>query len=162
MNQTNDRSNDRALAFLRLCVGGLFLLFGQYKVASPEFVDTGFHNWIDRFLADGAYPFMANWLRAYVLPNERILAFLVGYGELAIGVALVVGVAVRLASVFGALFMLVLLFAADSPGPGARPWQFFGAALPHLVLALCFMTFALGRADASFSLTALLPRSGRR
>ncbi len=153
-----NQPNDYALAFLRLCVGALFILFGQYKVFGTEFADSGFHGFIERFLTDGAYPFMADWLRVYVLPHEKILAFVVGYGELAIGVSLVLGVAVRIASVFGALYMIILLFAANSPGPGAHLWQYFGAALDHLLLALCFLAFAIGRADEAWGLGSLFRR----
>jgi hypothetical protein len=53
--------NDRAVAGLRIAVGVLFLLFGQYKVLGRIFVwGGGFEGWIRRFLADGgAYPWMA-------------------------------------------------------------------------------------------------------
>jgi hypothetical protein len=41
--------------------------------------------------------------------------------------------------------MIALLFSANYPGAGAAPWQYFGAALNHLVLAFCFAAFAVGR-----------------
>jgi thiosulfate dehydrogenase (quinone) large subunit len=80
------RANARALAFLRIGVGILFLIFGQYKVFGTQFtLHGGFEYWINRFLQDGAYPFMAPILRWVVLPHARPIAFLVAYGELAIG-----------------------------------------------------------------------------
>lgn len=145
----------RALAFLRIAVGLLFLIFGQYKVFSTQFtLHGGFQLWINRFLEQGAYPFMAPILRGFVLPHATPIAFLVAYGELAIGLALVLGILVRPASLAGVIFMLTLLFSSDYPGPAAPFWQYFGASLGHSVFALCFVAFLLGRSDAVWSLAA--------
>jgi thiosulfate dehydrogenase (quinone) large subunit len=145
--------NARALAFLRISVGILFLIFGQYKVFGTTFtLHGGFEFWINKFLEGGAYPFMVPILRGFVLPHARPIAFLVAYGELAIGIALTLGVWVRRASAFGLLFMVTLLFASNYPGAGAPMWQYFGASLDHSVLGLCFVTFLIGRADAVWAL----------
>ena len=86
---TSSLRNARALAFLRISVGILFLIFGQYKVFGTQFtLHGGFQFWINRFLQDGAYPFMVPVLRGFVLPHATPIAFLVAYGELAIGLAL--------------------------------------------------------------------------
>ena len=144
--------NARAIAYLRIAVGLLFLVFGEYKVFGTQFtVGGGFQHWIDGFLADGAYPFMKPVLRDFVLPHGTAIAFLVAYGEFAIGLALTLGVSVRAASVCGCTYMLALLFSTNYPGPGVAPWQYLGAALDHLVLAFCFAAFALGRTDEVLS-----------
>lgn len=143
------RSNQRALAFMRICVGILFLIFSKYKVFGTQFtLHGGFEYWINRFLQDGAYPFMAPILRNFVLPHARPIAFLVAYGELAIGIALTLGIWVRRASAFGLLYMLTLLFSSNYPGAGAPTWQYFGASLDHSVLGLCFLTLLIGKSDA--------------
>src|SRR5499425_3551196 len=99
--------NSRALAMLRIGVGALFLIFGEYKVFGTQFtLHGGFQYWINRFLEGGAYPFMAPVLRNFVLPHATPIAFLVAYGELGIGIALVAGVLVRPASACGLVFML--------------------------------------------------------
>jgi thiosulfate dehydrogenase [quinone] large subunit len=54
--------------------------------------------------------------------------------------------------------MLTLLFSSNYPGAGAPFWQYFGASLEHLVLALCFATFALGDAGAVWSLRVYIGR----
>jgi uncharacterized membrane protein YphA (DoxX/SURF4 family) len=141
--------NSYALALLRIGVGVLFLIFGQYKVFGTTFtLHGGFQFWINKFLEAGAYPFMAPVLRGFVLPHATSIAFLVAYGELAIGLALVLGILVRSASFCGLVFMLTLLFSSDYPGAGAPVWQYFGASLSHSVFALCFAAFLLGRADS--------------
>jgi thiosulfate dehydrogenase [quinone] large subunit len=151
--------NDRAFAALRIAVGILFLIFAQYKVFGTQFtLGGGFQFWINRFLADGAYPWMVPVLRGFVLPHGTVIAFLVAYGEMAIGLSLVLGVLVRAASVCGVVYMLTLLFSSNYPGPDAPFWQYFGASLEHLVLALCFAAFALGDAGANWSLPAYIGR----
>jgi len=136
-------SSTRALAGLRIAVGALFVIFGEYKVFGTQFtLGGGFQYWISRFLQDGAYPFMVPVLKNFVLPYATPVAFLVAYGELAIGLALVLGIVVRPASICGMIYMFTLLFSANYPGPHAAFWQYFGASLDHLVLALCFASFA--------------------
>jgi len=147
------------LAGLRIAVGVLFLIFGEYKVFGTQFtLGGGFQSWINRFLAHGVYPFMAPILQGFVLRHGTAIAFLVAYGELAIGLGLVLGILVRTASLCGMIYMLALLFSSNYPGPHAAFWQYFGGALDHLVLALCFATFALGEADRVLSLRAYLRR----
>jgi uncharacterized membrane protein YphA (DoxX/SURF4 family) len=152
--------NSRALGLLRIAVGVLFLVFAEYKVFGTQFTrGGGFEMWIEQFLHTGAaYPFMVPVLRDFVLPHATAIAFLAAYGELAIGLALVLGIFVRLASICGIVYMLALLFSSNYPGPGVAPWQYFGASLDHLVLALCFAAFAVGEPEIDFSLGALRRR----
>jgi thiosulfate dehydrogenase (quinone) large subunit len=151
----NDR-NALVLAALRIAVGIFFLIFAEYKVFGTKFtLGGGFQWWISRFLEGSAYPFMAPVLKNFVLPHGTAIAFLVAYGELAIGSALVLGVWVRVASAFGLLFMLTLLFASDYPGPHAAFWQYFGASLSHSIFACCFAAFLAGSARQALSVRAL-------
>jgi len=146
------RRNDLALALLRIAVGVLFLIFAQYKVFGTQFtLRGGFQYWINRFLGGGAYPWMRPVLTGFVLPHATAIAFLVAYGELAIGTALVLGICVRPASAFGVLYMLTLLVSSNYPGPTAPLWQYFGASLDHSVLALCFATFVFSDATAALA-----------
>jgi thiosulfate dehydrogenase [quinone] large subunit len=145
---SHSNRNDLAMAVLRTAVGLLFLIFGEYKVFGTEFtLHGGFQIWIQRFLTEGAYPFVIPILRGFVLPHATPIAFLVAYGELAIGIALVLGVLVRPASACGLLYMLLLLCSSNYPGAGAPFWQYFGASLDHGVLALCFLAFLIGSPD---------------
>ena len=154
--------NTLALASLRIAIGCLFLIFAQYKVLGTQFtLGGGFQGWIHRFLQDGAaYPFMVAVLQHFVLPHAAAIAFLVAYGELAIGLALVTGLWVRTASVFGLLYMLALLFSSNYPGAQVAVWQYFGASLDHSVLGLCFLTFCSSQSDEALSLRNQLRRKG--
>ena len=68
--------NALALAVLRIAIGVLFLIFAQYKVFGTQFtLHGGFQFWINRFLEDGAYPFMKPILKNFVLAHATPLAF---------------------------------------------------------------------------------------
>lgn len=155
--------NSKALAIVRIGVGIFFLIFGEYKVFGTQFtLNGGFQFWINRFLEGGAYPFMVPVLRNFVLAHATPIAFLVAYGELAIGVSLVSGVLVRASSLGGFIFMLTLMFSSAYPGTGAPFWQYFGASLSQSVFALCFVAFLFGRADEVWSLPAWRAARARR
>lgn len=158
--RTAEHHNSIALAGLRIAVGCLFLIFGQYKVLGTQFtLHGGFQWWINEFLQDGAaYPFMIPALTGFVLPHAIPIAFLVAYGEFAIGLGLVLGVWVRIASMFGLIYMLTLLFSSNFPGHGAPVWEYFGASLDHSVLALCFAAFIAGRSGEVLSARKYLAR----
>ena len=155
--------NDRGLALLRIAIGVLFLFFGEYKVFGQRFtLGGGFEGWIHQFIENGAYPFMVPVLRGFVLQHAMPIAFLVAYGELAIGVSLVLGLFSRVASAFGLVYMATLLFSSNYPGPHAVPWQYLGASLSHLVPGLCFATFLLGDPERALSLGSVIRLKRRR
>jgi thiosulfate dehydrogenase (quinone) large subunit len=147
-------SNSQALAALRIAVGILFLIFAQYKVFGTQFtLGGGFQYWINLFLKEGGtYPFMVDVLKNFVLPNATPIAFLVAYGELAIGVSLVTGIWVRAASACGAVFMVTLMLSANYPGPHVEFWRYFGASLEHSVFLLCFLAFLVSDPAQDWSL----------
>lgn len=161
--QTRRDPNATAMAVLRIGIGVFFLIFGEYKVFGRQFtMGGGFEFWIHKFLEGGAYPFMAPVLSGFVLLHSTAIAFLVAYGEFAIGLALVAGVAVRAASACGLLFMLTLLFSSDYPGSGAPFWQYFGASLSHSVFALGFAALLVGQATTVWSVPAFLATRARK
>ncbi|HXF14510.1 MAG TPA: DoxX family membrane protein [Terriglobales bacterium] len=149
----------RSLSALRIAIGCLFLIFAEYKVFGMEFTRGGFQHWINLFLQDGAYPFMAPILKNFVLPHSTVIALFVAYGELAIGLAMVSGILVRPASVCGLIYMFTLLFSSNYPGANAPLWKYFGASLDHSVLALCFAAFALTNPQELWSIHSLRRRS---
>lgn len=147
---------------MRIAVGVFFLVFAQYKVFGTQFtLHGGFQFWIIKFIEDGAYPFMVPVLKRFVLLHATPIAFLVAYGELAIGISLVLGICARLASAFGLLFMLTLLFSSNYPGAHAPLWQYFGASLDHSVFALCFGALLIGDSTLAWSIKTLRKNQAR-
>jgi len=151
--KTAEEHNSLALAGLRIAVGCLFIIFGEYKVFGTQFtLHGGFSSWLNQFLQSGsAYPFAIPLLQRFVLPSAVPIAFVVAYGEFLIGIALVLGIFVRAASGFGMVYMLLLLFSSNFPGAHAPLWQYFGASLDHSVLAVCFLALIIGRSDEFLS-----------
>ena len=163
LSVTTADNNSIAIAGLRIAVGCLFLIFAQYKVFGSQFtLRGGFQWWINEFLRQGAYPFMVPVLERFVLPHATAIAFFVAYGELAIGLALVMGLCVKTASAFGFTYMLALLFSSNYPGPNAPLWQYFGASLDHSVLALCFLAFIIGQSNECLSVRSIQNWKGHR
>jgi uncharacterized membrane protein YphA (DoxX/SURF4 family) len=150
MSSANQQS--RALAFLRIAVGLLFLIFAQYKLTSTKFISGGMANYISHFIQSGCYPFTRSFLKNIILPHAVFFGAFVAITELLIGLSLITGVLVRWASLGGLAMMLLFLFSSNYPGPQAPLWQYFGASLDHSVLALCFLTFLIGEPDAAWAL----------
>lgn len=152
MQRLEDR-NSTAIAALRIVVGLLFTVFGQYKVFGTQFtLHGGFEGAIRGFLQSGAYPFMIPVLQGVLAHDATPMAFAVAYGELLIGISLVLGVLSRLASVFGVLLMLAMWLSGGYPGAHAAFWMYWGASLNWSVFALCFAVLILGRPEERWSL----------
>lgn len=142
----------KALAFLRIVVGLLFLIFAQYKLRDTHFIRSGMANYIGRFLHDGCYPFMHPFLKNIILPHAVFFGAIVSITEFLIALSLISGVLVRWASFGGLIMMLLYLFSSNYPGAHVPLWQYFGASLDHSVLALCFLTFLIGKPDAVWAM----------
>jgi len=126
----------------RIATSILFLLFGEYKLAGPAFAHGGFQNYLQSYISNDAVSFYRPFLSRVVLPHAVFFGYLVGVLESLIGVSLLIGFWVRLASVAGALFMLNLVFSTWwAPGHGVPLWRYFGAELDALPLLLLFIIF---------------------
>lgn len=133
----------RTTAAVRILTGVIFLFFGEYKVADRAFAYGGFEGWIRGFLTQGmTVGFFKPVLVNVALVHPVFCARLVGWGELAIGVSLVLGLFVRAAAIGGAVEMILLALATwFGPGHGAPLWRYFGANLDHIPLLFLFAIF---------------------
>jgi thiosulfate dehydrogenase [quinone] large subunit len=137
-----------ALAFLRIYLGVLFLLSSRPKLQGDFAATlTGFLHHVA--LAKG-HEFYRDFVQQVVLPNLGLFARLVPWGELLVGVTLVLGLATRL-SATAALVLLVNYMLAK----GAWFWDPFSndAALTAVAVALI-----IGAAGRTFGLDAMLAR----
>jgi len=106
---------------LRLYVAYTWVTAGWEKVTSPMWVGAQAGTAIHGFLmgsmakASGANPAVASWYAWLVsnvaLPHFVIFSYLVAFGELAVGVALMLGAFTGIAAFFGAFMNLNYLFA---------------------------------------------------
>jgi thiosulfate dehydrogenase (quinone) large subunit len=159
--QTKSNANSVALATLRIAVGFFFVVFGQYKVFGSGFLHSGFRDYVGGFIRDGAYPFMVPVLQWILAHASIAMALAVGYGELLIGISLVIGLFSRVASLFGCALMLAMWLSGGYPGPHAAVWMYLGASLNWSVFAICFAVLAAGRPEEVASVRRMISSARR-
>jgi thiosulfate dehydrogenase [quinone] large subunit len=113
---------------LRLYLGYEWLVAGWGKVNNPAWVGANAGTALSGFVngalqkTAGEHPDVQGWYAAFlqniVLPNASIFSYLVAFGELLVGVALILGIFTGIAAFFG-LFMNAsyLLAGAVSTNP---------------------------------------------
>ncbi len=101
------------ITMLRVYTGVFFLYYGFGKIRNPDFAD-GLAGFVTSKL-ESSVGFIRPFLESVVLPNKGLFAFLVSWGELAIGIALIVGLATRWASIAGAI-MVAAFWATKGQG----------------------------------------------
>lgn len=163
---TVSRARERGLVVLRVVLGFGFLFAGLEKVlelgGTGPFSAAGF---LARATA-GSVPNMVGHVAATMVHNPTrqlwvdlaanttavgIINFLVVFGEVAIGAALILGVATRLSGVLGALMMFLFWIANWSFANGFINEQFVYGLLAAVV--------AYGSAGRTFGLDAILEKT---
>lgn len=109
MSRTHAVIKHWPIVLLRVYTGIFFAWHGFGKLRRGEFA-----NGLEGFLnaqADNSFAFYRPFIDAIVLPNKVFFAALVAWGELAIGLAMILGLATRYAAAAGALLVLNFWFA---------------------------------------------------
>jgi thiosulfate dehydrogenase (quinone) large subunit len=133
---------DKTIAGVRMATSVFFLLFGEYKVAGPGFSHGGFQSYLQDYITTSAVSFYRPVLAGLILPHAVFFGYVVGVGELLIGISLLLGLWVRPASILAILFLVNMLLATWWGAGHAAPfWRYFGAELDHLPLLLLFIIF---------------------
>ena len=96
------------IVLLRVYTGIFFLYFGFRKITNPNFSD-GLAGFIGA--QENTFGFYRGFLESVVVPYKGLFAFLVGWGEFLLGVALILGLATRYAAFAGAFLVLNFWFA---------------------------------------------------
>lgn len=114
--------------FLRIWLGLQWIDAGWHKVADPKWVSTGEAlkgYWANavKIPATGKPPIAFDWYRDFInvlLNNETYTWFgpLVAYGEVLVGIGLVVGAFVGIAAFFGALMNWNFIMAGSASSNG--------------------------------------------
>ncbi|MZP30505.1 DoxX family membrane protein [Heliobacterium undosum] len=110
---------------VRLWVGYQWLTSGLEKVNNPVWTGdkagvavTGFLNGALAKAGEGAHPEVHGWyadfIRAVALPNAKLFSYLVAYGEVLVGIALILGFFTYFAALAGAIMNLAYLWAGTS------------------------------------------------
>jgi thiosulfate dehydrogenase (quinone) large subunit len=151
----------KTIAAVRIATGMIFLFFAEYKIAGPAWTYGGFEGWIHQFVnEDTAVGFYKAFLVNFVLVHPVLCARIIAWGELAIGLSLVLGLLVRPATVGGIILMIALVLSTwYAPGHGAASWKYLGANLDHIPLLFLFVIFYATRAGDVWGLDGRLPRA---
>ena len=106
---------------IRLYVGWQWFLAGIEKIQSSAWVGpsagTALHGFLASSIvkASGSHPdvqgFYAAFLNGFVMHNTVLFSYLVSYGELLVGLALIFGIFTGIAAFFGAFMNMNYLFA---------------------------------------------------
>ncbi len=106
---------------VRLYVGYQWFEAGWAKVNNPAWVGSSAGTAISGFLngalakTAGSHPDVSGWYAAFVqhvaLPNAALFSYLVTFGELAVGIGLILGLFTGIAAFFGTFMNLNYLFA---------------------------------------------------
>src|ERR1700730_16329077 len=104
MRENADNFAGKTIAVTRIVTGIFFLFFAEYKVAGPAWAYGGFEKWI-RGYVEGNMPvgFYNALLVDFALVHPVLCLRILAFGELAIGLSLVLGFLVRPASIAGAV-----------------------------------------------------------
>ena len=147
----------KTIAITRIATGFLFLLFGEYKVATPAFAHAGFQQHLQGYIQTEAFSFYRPFLSQVVLPHAIFFGYVVGILELWIAASLLLGLWVRATSVTGALFMLNLVLSTWwAPGHGVPLWRYFGSELDAIPLLFLFLIFFATDAGKTWGLDGAL------
>jgi thiosulfate dehydrogenase [quinone] large subunit len=100
------------IVLLRVYSGVFFAYHGIDKLREDDFAG-GLAGFLAHHL-ESSFSFYRPFMESVILPSKEIFAVLVAWGELAIGLALVLGLATRYAAFFGAFMVLNFWFAKGS------------------------------------------------
>jgi uncharacterized membrane protein YphA (DoxX/SURF4 family) len=139
------------LALLRILVGVLFLLVAWPKV-SGRFLSGDV---LPRQLLNGIQKDPLAWHRAFiegfVIRHGHFFSYLSAFGEISIGLSLIVGCLVRISSLFGALYNFNIMFSVAYAAGG-------GTVNYNRVLILSHLIFVSASAGRSLGIDGLLKR----
>ncbi len=149
----------KCIATVRILTAFFFLFFGEYKLFGWSFAHGGFAEYLRGYIGGEAVGFYRPLLEQFVLPHHTFFGYAIGAVEFFIGIALLLGVFVRFASVLGALHMVSLTLATFwSPGHSVPTWRYFGYQLDHIPMLFLFVIFFVARAGETWGLDGKLRR----
>ena len=156
------RTVSRTIALVRMATAVFFILFGEYKLFGSGFSHGGFQEYLRSYIEGAAVGFYRPIL-AHAVPHAVFLGYVVGAVEMFIGVSLLLGIWVRVASVLGVLHMLSLTLATWwEVGHNVPVWRYFGAELDHLPMLFLFVIFYVADAGKVWGLDGVTRTLDRR
>jgi uncharacterized membrane protein YphA (DoxX/SURF4 family) len=125
------------IVILRLWIGYYFLQQGTRKLLR----DFPHSDWIGRLIGDLATIDIYSWYRSFLItivnPHQVLFGYLITWGEIMVGLCLLLGIFTRISSLIGLFIVLNFFF-----GPGmAKGGGFLCTATNFYCNVDCFHTF---------------------
>jgi thiosulfate dehydrogenase [quinone] large subunit len=137
-----------ALVLLRIYLGVIFLLAAWPKLGGD--FTPGLTGFLQKVALENGHPFYREFVRRVVLPNALLFASLITWGELLVGVTLVLGLFTRFSA--GVALVLVVNYMLAK---GAWFWTPSSNDAAFAVISLALLIGAAGR---TLGLDAFLAR----
>jgi thiosulfate dehydrogenase [quinone] large subunit len=150
-----------AMAWVRILLGAVWLNGAIEKLLNPQFPQQLSQSFDAGGFVASAPPWLQNVMQTYAVPNAETVAQLARAGELALGLALILGLLTNLASLGSILFSLALLLSQGgvSLGTGLGAPTFLTI---NLLIALLSLVVLLSPSAKAASLDAALARNRPR
>lgn len=129
---------------LRLSFGWIFLYSGIHKITNPDWSAAGYLNSAHNF--SGFYHWLAS---ASMLPLTNALN---EWGQLLIGISLIIGLGVRYSAIFAAVMMVMYYFVLPFPQTSAVSY----IVDEHVIYALVLLLMSVVGAGKAWGLDQLV------
>ena len=137
-----------ALVLLRVYLGVIFLIAAVPKLRGD--FTTELTAFLEQRAMVQSHPFYRAFLQDVVLPNTQLFAALVTWGELLVGVLLILGLMTRLSATVALLLTLNYMLAK-----GAWPWT---PSSKDAAFAAISLALVIGAAGRTLGLDSMLAR----
>jgi thiosulfate dehydrogenase (quinone) large subunit len=145
------------MVWVRVLVGAVWLNGAVEKLLNPEFPQQFATSLQAGGFISVAPPFFRAFMQGYVVPNAELFAQLTRVGELALGIALILGLLTNLAALGSVGLSIVIMLSQGGVRLGT------GLGAPELItinvlVALISVVILLSAAAKSLSVDAILAR----
>ncbi len=107
----NAKLSDWGIAIIRVLAGYMFVVAGWRKVSMGSDWVPRMQGFVNRHIeGENVYGFFLPFLEGVVLKVPAMFAYMVAYGELLLGLALILGVLTRLTALLGMFMVASFLF----------------------------------------------------
>jgi uncharacterized membrane protein YphA (DoxX/SURF4 family) len=146
----------KTLAIVRVLTGGVFVSVGAYKVSSLEFARKLFPDLLDVGINGGAVSWVRPILEWIVSYGPARIGIMIGFVELFIGIAMVLGLAVRPAALVGMLYSAGLFLATwNQSASTSSMLQSADHQFRNVFPLLVFLLLGIGHAGETWGVGAL-------
>ena len=146
-----------SMVWVRVLVGAVWLNGAVEKLLNPEFPQQFATSLEAGGFVSQAPPFFQDFMRGVVVPNAELFAQLMRLGELALGIALILGLLTNLAAIGSVALSIVIMLSQGGVrlGTGLGAPEFLTV---NVLVALLSVVILLSAASKDLSVDALLAR----